>query len=72
MFTGGAFFGAAVAGSMGDILGRKKTIIIGAIIFCLGGGLQTGAQSLAYLYSGRAIAGLGYSIHYGPTIFGYD
>ncbi|OCL04577.1 general substrate transporter [Glonium stellatum] len=38
VFTGGAFFGAAAAGPIGDILG---------------------AQSLAYLYSGRAIAGLG-------------
>ncbi len=33
--------------------------MIGAIVFCLGGGLQTGAQSLGYLYSGRVIAGLG-------------
>ncbi|KAF2188041.1 MFS sugar transporter-like protein [Zopfia rhizophila CBS 207.26] len=59
VFTGGAFFGAAAAGPMGDILGRKKTILVGAIVFLLGGALQTGAQSLSYLYSGRAIAGLG-------------
>jgi len=31
----------------------------GAIIFCLGGALQTGAQNLGYLYAGRAIAGIG-------------
>ena len=47
---------------MGDMLGRRKTILSGAIVFCLGGALQTGAQSLAYLYSGRAIAGLGVGI----------
>jgi len=29
------------------------------VIFCLGGGLQTGAQNLGYLYSGRLLAGLG-------------
>ncbi len=52
-FTGGAFFGAGCAGPVGDWLGRKKTIMLGAIIFMVGGGLQTGAQSLAYLYSGR-------------------
>lgn len=59
VFTGGAFFGAALAGYSGDKLGRRWTIFIGALIFCLGGALQTGAQGLSYLYSGRAIAGLG-------------
>lgn len=34
---------------------------MGAVIFLVGGGLQTGAQNLSYLYSGRAIAGLGVS-----------
>lgn len=59
VFTGGAFFGAGFAGVLGDVLGRKYTIMMGAIIFLLGGGLQTGAQSLNYLYAGRAFAGLG-------------
>jgi MFS family permease len=59
VFTGGGFFGAGFAGPTADRLGRKWTILIGAAIFCVGGALQTGAQSLAYLYSGRAIAGLG-------------
>jgi sugar porter (SP) family MFS transporter len=62
VFTGGAVFGAGIAGPCGDKLGRKKTIMIGAIVFCLGGALQTGAQNLSYLYSGRAIAGLGVGI----------
>nr|OQO28253.1 hypothetical protein B0A51_04343 [Rachicladosporium sp. CCFEE 5018] len=59
VFTGGAFFGAAFAGPCGDFLGRRLTIVIGAVIFLLGGGLQTGAQSLEYLYAGRVLAGLG-------------
>jgi len=59
VFTGGAFFGAGFAGPVGDWLGRKYTIMLGALIFILGGGLQTGAQTLSYLYAGRAIAGLG-------------
>ncbi|KAK4635992.1 Low glucose sensor SNF3 [Fulvia fulva] len=59
VFTGGAFFGAGLAGPAGDYLGRKKTILLGALIFILGGGLQAGAQNLGYLYAGRAIAGLG-------------
>lgn len=32
---------------------------MGALIFCLGGGLQTGAKTIAYLYAGRALAGCG-------------
>jgi MFS family permease len=64
VFTGGAFFGAAAAGFMGDRLGRRWTILIGAVVFCLGGALQTGAQTLSYLYAGRAIAGLGYVRQY--------
>ena len=34
--------------------------MMGAIIFCLGGALQTGAQNIHYMYSGRALAGVGY------------
>ena len=34
-------------------------IIIGCIIYLVGGALQTGAQNLNYLWAGRWIAGLG-------------
>jgi len=47
---------------MGDKLGRRLTILVGALVFCLGGALQTGAQALSYLYAGRLIAGLGVGI----------
>ncbi|OCT53747.1 Quinate permease [Cladophialophora carrionii] len=59
MFTTGAFFGALLAGPCGDYLGRRWTITVGAVIFCLGGGLQTGAENISYLWSGRFLAGLG-------------
>ncbi|KAI2776585.1 general substrate transporter [Daldinia loculata] len=59
LFTGGAFFGAMFAGPAGDMLGRRLTIMLGAIIFLLGGAIQTAAQTIHYLYGGRAIAGLG-------------
>ena len=59
MFTTGAFFGAAFAGPSGDWLGRRWTIVGGSVIFVLGGSLQTGAQNLGYLWSGRFLAGLG-------------
>ncbi|KUJ22195.1 general substrate transporter [Mollisia scopiformis] len=63
VFTGGAFFGAALAGPMGDWFGRRLTIMTGALIFCVGGSLQTAAQNLGYLYAGRAIAGLAEIAH---------
>ncbi|ETN45632.1 uncharacterized protein HMPREF1541_09464 [Cyphellophora europaea CBS 101466] len=59
MFTTGAFFGAAGAGPSGDYLGRRWTITIGSLIFVLGGALQTGGQSLHFLWAGRFLAGLG-------------
>lgn len=59
LFTGGAFCGAFFGGPAGDYLGRRLTIMIGAIVFLLGGGLQTGASSIEFLYSGRFFAGLG-------------
>ncbi|KAG5927760.1 hypothetical protein E4U42_001807 [Claviceps africana] len=59
IFTGGAFFGAMFAGTLGDRIGRKWTIMTGALIFLLGGSLQTGATNIDYLYSGRCLAGVG-------------
>ncbi len=59
MFTTGAFFGAAFAGPTGDWLGRRLTIVVGGVIFILGGSLQTGAANLGFLWSGRFLAGLG-------------
>ncbi|KAH6883462.1 hypothetical protein B0T10DRAFT_565068 [Thelonectria olida] len=59
VFTGGAFFGAMFAGELSDRLGRKYTILLGALIFILGGSLQTAASHLNYLYAGRCLAGAG-------------
>ncbi|KAI1372032.1 general substrate transporter [Hypoxylon crocopeplum] len=59
LFTGGAFFGAMFAGPAGDYLGRRLTILLGALLFLVGGAIQTAAQTINYLYGGRAIAGLG-------------
>ncbi|RYP45543.1 hypothetical protein DL768_008135 [Monosporascus sp. mg162] len=59
LFTGGAVFGAGFAGPAGDMLGRRLTIMLGAILFLVGGCIQTAAQTINYLYGGRAVAGLG-------------
>ncbi|KZL87695.1 mfs sugar transporter [Colletotrichum incanum] len=59
MFTAGAFFGAGAAGPLGDRLGRRGTIVTGALFFLLGGGLQTGARDIHMMWVGRLISGLG-------------
>lgn len=59
LFTGGAFFGAGLAGPTADRFGRRWTITVGCLIFILGGGLQTGARSIKFLWAGRSLAGLG-------------
>jgi len=49
--------GALLASPIGDWLGRKKPILMGANFFLIGGGLQTGARRVIYLFAGRASAG---------------
>ncbi|KAN0112839.1 MFS sugar transporter-like protein [Hyaloscypha variabilis] len=58
-FTGGAFCGAGLAGPSGDKLGRRLTIVIGSIVYLLGGALQTGAANIHMLWAGRWLAGVG-------------
>jgi sugar porter (SP) family MFS transporter len=59
LFTGGAFFGAGLAAPCADHFGRRMTILVGSVIFLIGGALQTGAMNLSYLWSGRFLAGVG-------------
>ncbi|CAN6644941.1 galactose transporter [Trichomonascus vanleenenianus] len=63
LFTGGAFFGAFAAGFTSDLLGRRGTIVTATIMFVIGGIVQAGAQSLAYMHAGRFIAGFGVGIY---------
>ncbi|RTE83952.1 hypothetical protein BHE90_001505 [Fusarium euwallaceae] len=62
MFTAGAFFGAGAGGTLGDRIGRRGTIVVGAVVFLLGGGLQTGARNIHFLWTGRFISGLGVGV----------
>ena len=57
-FVLGCFFGSFINGWMSDRIGRKWTIIVGAIVFTIGGAVQTAAINVPMLYIGRMIAGL--------------
>lgn len=55
----GAFISSLVVGRLGDIIGRRKTILYGSMIFFIGGLLQTVATGMPMMMAGRVIAGLG-------------
>lgn len=46
-------------GKIGDILGRRRTILYGSITFFIGGALQTFATGMPMMMVGRVVAGLG-------------
>jgi len=55
----GAFIASIGVGRIGDILGRRRTILYGALIFLVGGALQTFATGMPMMLVGRIVAGLG-------------
>jgi Sugar (and other) transporter len=55
----GAFIASLSVGRIGDVIGRRRTILYGAMIFFVGGMLQTFANGMPMMLLGRIIAGLG-------------
>ncbi|KAF7595128.1 hypothetical protein BBP40_007095 [Aspergillus hancockii] len=55
----GAFISSLLVGRIGDLIGRRRTILYGSIVFFIGGALQTFANGLAMMMVGRIVAGLG-------------
>ena len=55
----GAFISSISVGRIGDMIGRRRTILYGSIVFFIGGALQTFSTGMPMMYSGRIIAGLG-------------
>ncbi|KAG0646498.1 Sugar transporter STL1 [Hyphodiscus hymeniophilus] len=60
MYTLGCFFGALNCIWLGDRLGRKRTIMLGAFINIIGAIIQSTSFSLAQLIIGRLVSGLGF------------
>ncbi|KAF2878422.1 hypothetical protein BDV95DRAFT_601073 [Massariosphaeria phaeospora] len=55
----GAFISSLLVGRIGDMLGRRRTILYGSLIFVVGGALQSFANGMPLMMLGRIIAGLG-------------
>ncbi|KAF3941230.1 hypothetical protein ABW19_dt0206720 [Dactylella cylindrospora] len=55
----GAFFSSLMVGRIGDIIGRRRTIFYGALIFVAGGAFQTFSSGMPTMIVGRVIAGVG-------------
>jgi sugar porter (SP) family MFS transporter len=55
----GAFISSLFVGKIGDVIGRRRSIFWGSMIFLVGGALQTVATGMPMMLIGRFVAGLG-------------
>ncbi|CAE7002644.1 hypothetical protein PTNB73_10297 [Pyrenophora teres f. teres] len=62
IFEIGCFFGAMGTAVVGEKLGRRKSVAIGAVISILGAILQATAYGRAHLIVGRIVSGVGLGI----------
>lgn len=59
---GGSWLGALISGYLSDILGRKRAIQIGSVIWCVGSIIVCASQNIGMLVAGRIINGLAVGI----------
>ena len=55
----GALIASLSVGRIGDMLGRRRTIFYGSLVFLVGGALQTFTTGMPMMLVGRIVAGLG-------------
>lgn len=58
-YTLGCFFGAVATIWLGNLLGRKRTILVGSTIMVIGAAIQCSSFSLGQLIASRLITGFG-------------
>ncbi|KAJ3397953.1 hypothetical protein HDU92_000054 [Lobulomyces angularis] len=61
-FLLGCTVGAVIVSMMADILGRKRSILVGGFAFAVGGLLQALTGSIELFYFGRVVSGLGIGV----------
>ncbi|KAK9312231.1 general substrate transporter [Lipomyces starkeyi] len=54
----GSVIGALSSSALGDLLSRKVTIQLGAVLWCIGASLQASSTGIAMLIVGRIVSGL--------------
>jgi MFS family permease len=60
----GTLFGGLIGGTLGDAIGRVKTIEFACIIAIIGASLQASCQNITWMMFARLITGLGMSPSY--------
>ena len=61
---------APILGKVGDVIGRRKTLLLGIAVFTLGNVLSAFANSLVFMMIARFIVGVG-TAAMGPVILAY-
>ena len=61
---------APILGKVGDVIGRRKTLLLGIAVFALGNVLSALANSLVFMLIARFIVGIG-TAAMGPVILAY-
>jgi len=59
---GGSWLGALISGYLSDIFGRKTSIQVGCVIWCIGSIIVCASQNIGMLIVGRIINGLAVGI----------
>ncbi|OAA64572.1 General substrate transporter [Niveomyces insectorum RCEF 264] len=59
----GCFLGAVAAFTIGERMGRKKSVLLGTVIMSIGAILQASSFSLGQMFVGRTILGIGNGIN---------
>ena len=58
-YLGASLVTSVAAGRVGDMIGRKGTLFVGAVVFTLGGIIQTFTVGFWTMIAGRLISGFG-------------
>ena len=65
----GCFLGAIFAAGVGEMIGRKKSVLLGTVVMSIGALLQITSFSLAQMFVGRIVAGIGNGINTATVCF---